>query len=804
MKERLRKIRRPVHPGLVIVGKWAVFFLGLLGTIWLATSSRVAPQLILLTLLSVIAINFSVPLVHGVVSPVLPVVAVSGLLVVGARPTLLLFATAFLLAELARPLWLPLWQGTPLARITLAQRAGRALSHLLIVALATLTLQQLDGTLDLRQVVPLVGEESLNRLILLSLVYTLVYLLFMTLYWAIWHDSRVAYLRKGAVYLLSSALLAQPFALFGALSFANIGLPGFVIFCAGAGGFSIIIWLSWQRHYALERQLDQFAALNAVGISLRETLDLGEVLQRTYRQVSALIPADYFFIALREENGRWQQLLRVQEGEILAEPVPFTPDDFSRWVATEGRVLNLNPENMYFAARHDLEPPRPRPASWLGVPLMTATETIGVMVLQRFSPEETFSRWSREILLAVAGQASAAIENARLYDEIVRLYNQTDEALAHRVKQLQALLNSSNEGVLMVNTAGEIVLVNPPAAALLGQSQARLQGERLPPTAALPLGYEGEALTQRLQALAAGRPPPEQRTVYIWRPDQTGRRRQTTTETSARRFIERNEAAVVGDGAQLLGWLVVLRDVTEEQERAEWRTSVTRMIVHDLRNPVSTLASQIELMDEALAEGTAADARTHVEKARYGCDDMLDMIDSLMDMTRLEAGQMVVDAEAMRVTPVVRDLFERLQPLARQKEIALDLVHPPELPPVWADADIVRRVFVNLLDNALKFAPASSCITVTLKREIAPDGHEDGVRCTVADQGPGIPAIYRKRIFERFTRVNVGGGQVRGTGLGLSFCKLAVEAHGGKIWVENQPDGGSCFIFTLPGIPLFF
>ena len=798
MNERLRQMLRPVHPALATAGRWLIFFLGLLGSIWLATSSRMAPQLILLTLLSVIAINFSVPLVRGIISPVLPVVAVSSLLVVGIAPTLVVFGTAFLLAELARPLWLPLWQSTPLATVTWTQRLGRALSHLLILAIVTTLYRQFGGSLDLAQGLTLVTGEALNRLILLSFLYGLVYLLVMSVFWGFWHAALLDYLGKGAVYLLSSALLAQPFALFGALTFINIGLPGFVIFCAGAGGFAIVSWLSWQRHFALERQLDQFAALNAVGISLRETLDLPAVLQRTYQQVSALIPADYFFIALQDDSGRWQQLIRVRDGEIHSEPVPFTPDDFSQWVAREGRVLDLNPENMHFAARHDLEPPQPQPASWLGVPLKTASETIGVMVLQRFATGETFSRWSREILLAIAGQASAAIQNARLYSEVVRLYNRTDEALAGRVKQLQALLNSTNEGVLMVNTTGEIVLVNPPAATLLGRPQTTLQGTVLPTTAAANLGYESETLTQRLRALRSGQSPPEQRTVYIQR------NHQGTREAGARRFIERNEAAVVGDDDQLLGWLMVLHDVTEEQERAEWRTNVTHMIVHDLRNPVTTLASQIEMMESALAEGATADARTQVQKARYGCDDMLDMIDSLMDMTRLEAGQMVVEAEAMRLPPLAVALFDRLQPLAQQKEIELILEHAPDLPPVWADADIIRRVFVNLLDNALKFAPAATRVTVTLTPEQAPDGYETGVRCIVSDRGPGVPAAYRERIFERFTRVNVGGGQVRGTGLGLSFCKLAIEAHGGQIWVENEPEGGSSFIFTLPGIPLFF
>jgi signal transduction histidine kinase len=129
---------------------------------------------------------------------------------------------------------------------------------------------------------------------------------------------------------------------------------------------------------------------------------------------------------------------------------------------------------------------------------------------------------------------------------------------------------------------------------------------------------------------------------------------------------------------------------------------------------------------------------------------------------------------------------------------------PADLPAVWGDAEILRRVLVNLLDNALKFTPAGGQVMI----QLAPDlqtGDDDsaGVLCSIEDNGPGIPGPYRTQIFDRFVRINVGGGQVRGTGLGLTFCKLAIEAHGGRIWVADAEHGGSRFVFTLPGVPRF-
>jgi two-component system, NtrC family, sensor histidine kinase KinB len=127
---------------------------------------------------------------------------------------------------------------------------------------------------------------------------------------------------------------------------------------------------------------------------------------------------------------------------------------------------------------------------------------------------------------------------------------------------------------------------------------------------------------------------------------------------------------------------------------------------------------------------------------------------------------------------------------------------PDDLPPVWADADLVRRVLINLLDNALKFAPSGGQVNGRLQAEPGSDNWEPGLRCTISDSGPGIPPQFRELVFDRYMRTNPGGAQVRGTGLGLTFCKLAVEAHNGHIWVEDGPDGGSQFVFILPGIPI--
>jgi signal transduction histidine kinase len=251
---------------------------------------------------------------------------------------------------------------------------------------------------------------------------------------------------------------------------------------------------------------------------------------------------------------------------------------------------------------------------------------------------------------------------------------------------------------------------------------------------------------------------------------------------------------------QAIGRLMLFHDVTEEQQLAEQKADLTRMIIHDLRNPISTLISTLELAQTQL-NGMVETAV--LADARQSCLDLLDMVDSLMDVTRLESGQMIIEAEAVYLHPLVQKLVSRLQPLAIRRNITFSFTFAADLPAVWADEEMIRRVLLNLLDNALKFTPANGRIQGHLQPEppFAPQ-QESGLRCLISDSGPGIPPEYREQVFDRFMRTNAGGAQVRGTGLGLAFCKMAVEAHNGRIWIEEASTGGSQFVFTLPGVPL--
>jgi len=167
------------------------------------------------------------------------------------------------------------------------------------------------------------------------------------------------------------------------------------------------------------------------------------------------------------------------------------------------------------------------------------------------------------------------------------------------------------------------------------------------------------------------------------------------------------------------------------------------------------------------------------------------LVDSLLDLRRLEAGQMVLSRAQTNVNQLIAEAAEQVLPAAEGKDTVLRVELPPRLPFVSMDGDMIRRVIINLMDNAVKYTPRGGSIAVGAKATVTE------VTISVRDNGPGIPPSEHTRVFNKFARLQREAAP-KGLGLGLAFCRLAIEAHGGKIWVESAVGRGSTFLFTLP------
>jgi signal transduction histidine kinase len=230
----------------------------------------------------------------------------------------------------------------------------------------------------------------------------------------------------------------------------------------------------------------------------------------------------------------------------------------------------------------------------------------------------------------------------------------------------------------------------------------------------------------------------------------------------------------------------------ELRELEKLRDNLFHMLVHDMRSPLTVISAALQLIQESEASDFDADTMTLLHQARGSVNALIGMVSSVLDVSRMEAGKMPVRREECDLGAMAREVISQLQLLRGGR--TLRLTGGENAKHVSADRDLISRIMQNLLGNALKFTPEESgLITIDI------DVSDNRARVSVTDNGSGIPPEHQKRIFEKFAQVESDATVHRNsTGLGLTFCKLAVEAHGGMIGVASAPEGGSIFWFELP------
>jgi signal transduction histidine kinase len=220
------------------------------------------------------------------------------------------------------------------------------------------------------------------------------------------------------------------------------------------------------------------------------------------------------------------------------------------------------------------------------------------------------------------------------------------------------------------------------------------------------------------------------------------------------------------------------------------RDDLTHMVVHDLRNPLNVITGFLDVLED---DGAAKNLSDHTQGllalARGGVNELLSMIGSILDVSKMAAGEMRLQREPCDLDALIRASALSSKPMTSNRTVTFDA--PESALTVSVDVGLVRRVLQNLLGNALKYSKSDGNVRIV----VTPSSSE--VRIAVIDTGPGIAPEYHQRIFEKFGQVEDRKYRL-GTGLGLTFCKLAVEAHGGDIGVDSEVGKGSTFWFTLP------
>ncbi|XWX02922.1 ATP-binding protein [Aggregatilineales bacterium SYSU G02658] len=232
------------------------------------------------------------------------------------------------------------------------------------------------------------------------------------------------------------------------------------------------------------------------------------------------------------------------------------------------------------------------------------------------------------------------------------------------------------------------------------------------------------------------------------------------------------------------------------QALLEAREAYTHMLVHDLRSPLTAVATSLKMLASTVDETDAHHETIQrlTSAGLRGLRKVMARVDSLLDIAKMESGVMSLQRTPTQVAKLVENVFKDLEPLAEGLEVRLYATITP-LPPLMLDADKMERALLNLVDNALKYTPQGSTVRVEAVRS-----GPDRLQLRVADSGSGVPDSHKERLFDRFVQIEDRQVVRRGVGLGLSLCKAVADAHEGRIWIEDNPTGGAIFIIEVPMI----
>jgi len=527
------------------------------------------------------------------------------------------------------------------------------------------------------------------------------------------------------------------------------------------------------RDDRLRARLELASRLGALASDSR---DLVELFRALYDETARVMDATVFLLAIYDEVSQTVQVVRqMDRGEehgggsfplgkgFTSEVIRSGEPRIVRWAA-EGPPIRL----LYGTEPGELVSPR----SGVVVPIVSSDRVVGVLSAQSYRPE-AYEEEDLLSLCAIAAQASATIKRLRATAQM---------ALEHErhALQLEAVLASMNDALLIVDARGAIVRLNRAARELLcldgtslvlGQPLERQRLEQWPDTAR----EIAEALVPVIDAIRSGR--------KIAQVD-------VELHSGERRVLSLGASVLRSPTAVLEGGVIVFRDITEERDLERLREDIFAMAWHDMHTPITVIRGHAELLQRRLNSG---DRDRSAFKAAASlimkhADRLAELLTALFDIRCLEAGVLTVARWPMDLNALVREVTDGMRPTARH-EITVNA--DGSVVGEW-DERRIRQVLTNLVANAMKYSPEGSTVTVSVI--------SDATTATIGvrDEGIGLDESELARLFGRGYRAD-SVRTVRGAGLGLYLSNGLVTAHGGRMWAKSLGHGqGSTFCFTLP------
>ena len=380
--------------------------------------------------------------------------------------------------------------------------------------------------------------------------------------------------------------------------------------------------------------------------------------------------------------------------------------------------------------------------------------------LEAINPRSVdFNQDSLLILSGIANLAGTAIRHAQLFEQL---------QAAHQ--SYQSLFEDSIDPILITNWEGEIVEANRKAVQSSDYNKTDLREMRIEQIHRIDKNLAMDGFAQ----LRSG--------------NMVSYESRLCTSSGHEVPIKVYVREIQLDNISQLQW--ILRDITEQKKLDTLRDDLISMIYHDLRSPLANVVSSLDLLDTMLPSDDPA-MKSLLDISMRSTERIQRMTESLLDLNILEAGQRIGTQKRTSVLALIYEAVETMESLVHNKSQIISYKVPDRLPSVMADQEMIRRVVTNLLENACKYSPQGSRIEAGARQQ------GDQILVWVEDNGPGIPASEHERIFDKFTRLKTENAP-KGLGLGLAYCRLVIQAHSGKIWVDSEVGVGSRFTFSLP------
>ncbi|MGE5248718.1 MAG: ATP-binding protein [Bacteroidota bacterium] len=501
-----------------------------------------------------------------------------------------------------------------------------------------------------------------------------------------------------------------------------------------------------QRDYLLE-----------ISRALTQELDLEKLLTRILRISIEMLAGQAGLIALKEADGWRVATAHGIPPAFLSYLEPLLAEEKVREV--DVRELNRMLKDLTYTASMGL-------LNGTGLPLAPRGQVIGVIFIFR-NYEDLFSPNDRTLLQSFADQAAIAIFNAQLYRQV-----------SFEKQRLDALLDSGADGILILKADHTVERVNAAFERLYGRPRSEITGKDHTEIIRWVRDPQGTTLEE---AEAGGWPLTPNASLYV------------------EGDLERAEpsplpvgityAPLLSGEGRLLNIIVSVRDITHFRTAEEIKSTFISIVSHELRTPVTLIkgyASTLRRDDAKWDKRTINDSLAVIEEE---ADRLSKMVDDLLDASRLQAGGLTLNRADVSLDGLAHRAADRFASQNPDRPIVIDF--PEKFPVVLADETRIEQVLVNLISNALKYAPSGE---IRISGRI----HPDQVSVCVSDEGPGIEPRDLPHIFDRFYRSSHAVKQTKGAGLGLYLARAVIEAHGGRMWADPKPGSGARICFSLP------